>query len=76
MNPMLMLLQAAAKGGNPMQALMGLAQSNPQLQQVMPFIQGKDPRQLEQTARNLYKERGMDINQAMQQIQSMMQTRR
>jgi len=50
-----------------------MIQQNPTAQQVMPFIQGKSPQQLEQTARNLCKERGVDVDQMYRQVQMMLQ---
>lgn len=50
-----------------------MIRQNPTAQQVMPFIQGKSPQQLEQTARNLCKERGVDVDQMYRQVQMMLQ---
>lgn len=49
-----------------------MLQSNPAVRQAMPFIQGKSPQQLEMTARNLCKERGVDVEQMYRQVQSML----
>lgn len=51
--------------------LNNMLQNNPAARQAMPFIQGKSPQQLEQTARNLCRERGLDVDQMLQQVQSM-----
>lgn len=50
-----------------------MIRQNPTAQQVMPFIQGKTPQQLEQTARNLCRERGVDVDQMYRQVQMMLQ---
>ena len=50
-----------------------MIRQNPTAQQVMPFIQGKSPQQLEQTARNLCRERGVDVDQMYRQVQMMLQ---
>nr|DAU58688.1 MAG TPA: hypothetical protein [Caudoviricetes sp.] len=42
-----------------MQQLFG---NNPQFKQVMQIAQGKNPQELEQYVRNLYKSQGQDIN--------------
>lgn len=49
-----------------------MLQNNPAARQVMPFIQGKSPQQLEMTARNLCRERGVDVEQMYRQVQSML----
>lgn len=68
-NPMLqMLLQGMRGNANPMPMLQQLAGSNPQMAPMINLISGKTPKQLERIARNLYKERGMDINQMAQQL--------
>ena len=41
---------------------------NPQAQMAMRMLGGKSPAQLEQMARNMAKERGMIIEQVMQQL--------
>lgn len=63
-----MLMQAARNGGNPMQLLQGMARNNPQIGQAMNIIQGKNPQQLEQVARNMAKERGIDIEAMARQM--------
>lgn len=50
-----------------------MIRQNPTAQQMMPFIQGKSPQQLEQTARNLCRERGVDVDQMYRQVQMMLQ---
>ena len=49
-----------------------MIRQNPAMQQALPFIQGKSPKELEMIARNLCKERGVDVDQALQQAQAMM----
>lgn len=49
-----------------------MLQNNPAVRQAMPFIQGKSPQQLEMTARNLCRERGVDVEQMYRQVQSML----
>ena len=49
-----------------------MMKQNPAMQQALPFIQGKSPQELEMIARNLCKERGVDVDQALQQAQAMM----
>ena len=68
-NPLMQTLMQGMRGGaNPMPLLQQMAGDNPQLTQMINLISGKSPKQLERIARNLYKERGMDINQIAQQM--------
>ncbi len=62
-----LLIQAMAGGMNQEQMLQQAIQQNPKLQAVMPLIQGKTPQQINQTAMNLCRERGVDFNQMAQQ---------
>lgn len=48
-----------------------MAQNNPAMQQVLPLIQGKSAAQLEQTARNMAKQKGIDIDALASQIGGM-----
>ncbi len=48
---------------NPMMMIQQIFGSNPQYKQIMQVIQGKNPQQLEQYARNLAKNQGIDLNQ-------------
>lgn len=66
--PMGLLMRAAQGGGNPMQVLPQMAQSNPQMRQGVQIIQGKDEQQLEKTARSMAQERGVDINQILSSL--------
>ncbi len=67
MNPM-NLMQMMGGISNPKQMVMNLIKQNPQMQQIMPMIQGKNPQQIEQMARNMCKERGIDAEQFANQI--------
>jgi len=68
MNNLLILLQIAKNGGNPMQMLGQMAGQDPKLQQAMRLIQGKNPAQLRQTAENIAKERGLSIEEVAQKL--------
>ena len=67
-NPLMMLVQAMNSGQNPMALLQQMAPQNPQIAQAFQMMQGKTPQQLEQMARNMAGERGIDINQMMRQL--------
>lgn len=60
-NPVTQMMQLMQAGKNPNAVLQILAQNNPQVRQVMGMINGKNPAQLEQMARNMAKERGTTI---------------
>lgn len=63
--PMAMLMRAAQGGGDPVQIISQMAGNNPQMRQGMSLIQGKTTAQLEQMARNMAQERGMDVRQIL-----------
>lgn len=65
-NPLMMALQMAQVGKNPMDMLQSLAGKNPQIAQAMRLIQGKGPEQLRTMASNMAKERGIDLEQMAQ----------
>jgi hypothetical protein len=64
----MMLVQAMNSGGNPMALLQQMAPQNPQAFQALQMMQGKNPQQLEQMARSMAQERGIDINQMIRQL--------
>lgn len=70
MNPMQIL--AMIKGGaNPMMMLTQMAQQNPVMGKAMQMGQGKNETQMQQTVRNLGKQRGMsdeELNQFVGQF--------
>lgn len=55
------IINAARNGGNPMQIIDNMANQNPRMGQVLQIIRGKNQQQLEQTARNMAREAGIDI---------------
>jgi hypothetical protein len=67
-NPIMMLVQAMNNGGNPLALLQQMASQNPQAFQALQMMQGKNPQQLEQMARGMAQERGIDINQMIRQL--------
>lgn len=60
-NPVTQMMQLMQAGKNPNAVLQILAQNNPQVRRVMGIINGKNPAQLEQMARNMARERGTTI---------------
>ena len=67
-NPVMMLVQAMQRGGNPMVLLQQMAGNDPQVAQMMQMIQGKSPQQLQMMANNMARERGVDINQMLRNL--------
>lgn len=67
-NTMMQLLSIVRQGGNPMQMIQQMAANNPQAAQAMRIMQGKSPEQLKQIATNMARERGMSVEQVMQQL--------
>lgn len=61
-NP-LQLLQVMRSSNNPMGVLNQLIGSNPEMGQAMRLIYGKNSNQLKQTAMNMARERGVNLEQ-------------
>lgn len=61
-HPLIQMMQAMQAGGNPMAIMQQLAGGNPVMAQGMRMLQGKSSQQLEQMARNMAKERGIDMD--------------
>ena len=57
-NHLMMLLQAAQGGGDPIQILSQLAGNDPMMAQALKMVQGKTPDQLRRMAENMARERG------------------
>lgn len=74
-NPMMMILNAARNGGNPMTVMQQLAGQNPQVAQAMKMVQGKNPQQLKTMCENMCKERGTTVEQVAQSLGLSMPTR-
>lgn len=67
-NPMMAMINAMRKGGNPMALVQRMAAQNPQMRQFMQMINGKSPEQLRQMAENVAKERGVSLNDVARQL--------
>lgn len=66
MNPFQML-QMFKNTSNPMAVVKQIANNNPQMQGLISNIEGKNPKELEQYARNLAQSKGIDLRQFMNQ---------
>lgn len=58
----------AMRNGNPMQLLQQAAGKNPYAARTVQTLQGKSFQQMRQTAENMAKERGIDLNQFAEQF--------
>ena len=67
-NPLILLIQAAQSGGNPMQIIGQMAGNNPIMAQGMRLVQGKSPDQLKQMAQNMARERGTTAEAVLQSL--------
>lgn len=68
-NPLMQIINMAKSGkGNPMQMIQQFAGKNPQMQQVMQMINGKDQNQINNMISKTAKERGVDLSQLASQI--------
>lgn len=70
MNPM-QIIQMLQGGENPMQMMQQMFGNNPHFQRAMQMTKGKTPRQMQQVAQNLCKQRGIDFDGMTQQMSSM-----
>lgn len=66
-NPM-MIFSAMQSGQNPMQFAQQIAMQDPRAAQAVKIMQGKNAQQLEQIARNMAREKGIDLDAAMRQM--------
>lgn len=67
-NPIMMAMQMAQGGRNPMGMLQQMMGGDTQMARAMQMIQGKNPAQLRQMAENMARERGMSLDQLAQQM--------
>lgn len=74
-NPLQMIGMLNGKG-NPQQMMSQMMtqqlQNNPLFQRAQQMAQGKSPQELEQVAKNLCQQRGIDLDSAMNQFKQMM----
>lgn len=67
-NALMYLINAARSGANPRTVVQRMAQSDPKMRQFAEIINGKDEKQLEQIARNMANERGIDLDRLAQDL--------
>lgn len=62
---MMSMLQSS---GNPQAMMMQQFGNNPQFHSAMQMLQGKNPQQIEQMARQIAQQQGINIDQLLQQM--------
>lgn len=76
MNPM-QIMQMMKNGGNPQQMLVNMMRqnaNNPVISNALDMVQKNDIQGLERLTRNLYKEKGIDVDKAIQDIKRNMKS--
>ena len=73
---MMQAMQMMHNMQNPQQMMQGMFQNNPLFQRAQQMAQGKSEQELEQVARNLCQQRGVDFETMKQQFQGMMNNTR
>ncbi|WP_455652084.1 hypothetical protein [Phascolarctobacterium sp.] len=70
MNPLtlMQMFQQLRSNPNPMAAMQSMMGNNPLFQRAMEMAKGKSPEQLQDTVKNLCQQRGIDFEQAKQQL--------
>ncbi len=56
------IIRLYKSGGNPMQMLSQMAQSNPQMAQAAQMLEGKSPEQIKGMVQNMANQNGIDLN--------------
>ena len=67
-NPIIALVNATKNGVDPVQLMQKIAGGDPQIQQALQMIQGKNAQQLRQMAENMARERGTNVEAVIKQL--------
>lgn len=62
------VFQMMQQGANPIQFLQSMASQNPTAGNLLQMMNGKSPKELENIARNMAQERGLDLDQVLKQF--------
>lgn len=62
------VFQMMQQGANPIQFLQSMALQNPTAGNLLQMMNGKSPKELENIARNMAQERGLDLDQVLKQF--------
>lgn len=71
-NPLIEMMRRMQQGVSPQQIVGTLARQNPQMQSFYQLISGKNAEQLQQTAQNIAREKGIDLNRLQNELSGMM----
>lgn len=69
-NPIMQIVNMAKNGkGNPMQMIQQMAGQNPQMQQIMQMVNGKDQNQINDMIANMAKKKGVNLSELANSLQ-------
>lgn len=68
-NPMAAIMQAVASGQDPAAMIRQMAAQDPRASMALQLMQGKRPDQIRTVVENMARERGVDLNQMVQELQ-------
>lgn len=65
------LITILKTGGNPQAVLNSMAAQNPKIGEALQLLQGKSSQDMENICRNLCKQKGIDFDSTLQQVQKL-----
>ena len=65
------LITILKTGGNPQAVLNSMAAQNPKIREALQLLQGKSSQDMENICRNLCKQKGIDFDTTLQQVQKL-----
>lgn len=65
------LIAILKTGGNPQAVLNSMAAQNPKIGEALQLLQGKSSQDMENICRNLCKQKGIDFDTTLQQVQKL-----
>ena len=65
------LITILKTGGNPQAVLNSMAAQNPKIGEALQLLQGKSSQDMENICRNLCKQKGIDFDTTLQQVQKL-----
>lgn len=65
------LIAILKTGGNPQVVLNSMAAQNPKIREALQLLQGKSSQDMENICRNLCKQKGIDFDSTLQQVQKL-----
>lgn len=70
-NPFSIMQSMQRSGKNPVNLMQNMMGNNPQFQRVMQMVNGKSPEEVQQIAKNLCAQRGINFDEAVEQMKKM-----